>query len=293
MSHRLLKSPLLVAALSVVTLHCTPVAPGPADAGPDAGETQDAGQAFAGHNNVAVLTGEPVGDGLVANEDIRKQLTIGTVSGPLRVDEAWVSQPLPNVDNVYAFLKVTNVTERAWCHVVGRAKYLSADGEVVFTGGSMVTGSVGDLPGGRTMTCLAPGEQGWVLDLHGSDAAAGTSYQAITRVDYASDSVHPVPTDPPGKVIAIAYSVPGNPALEITMRNEGPGRINLTGLGRTHWLLLDDEDAPLYWGVLTAAGEPLDGVLDAGQTGFERGTWEYFQGLSTRLEVRTHWSDEE
>jgi hypothetical protein len=244
---------------------------------------------FLGANNSAVLTGATVG-GSASNDLLRKELTV-TVAGPsvtLPVGRAFAMRAKTTTESTYLLVEVSNAGKSASCFIRTTQLDLqdSAGATVQSVGSAYVQGSVGDMgTTGRpilTDTCLAPGENGWLLTI----ASASSGQQVFSRAEslvfrWANSSDTP-PVMPPPKLSPTAYSVTTTGAVAVDFSNTGTGDALMSG-HFSKYVLLDGEGLPRLWGFLTERTTPAGGLISVGGGGSVEGRPSEFGGSATAL----------
>ena len=208
---------------------------------------------FEGRNNQAVLEGPPVGYAVEANADLRKRIDfdLGSSNAAFEIEQVYATrasaQPEADAITSVVFL-VTNTGDRAHCFVDSEPTVLyDADGnELESIEDSFVNGSVGRVSTGpfsavQTGSCLAVGERGY-FGIHTVSAYHDLARVSLSLESSSNDMIAP----PQASVLPLQYSFSLNSGLVVDVENQGAVAASLEFAS---YLLLDDQDQPLGWGM--------------------------------------------
>lgn len=241
-------------------------------------------------NNGAELAGVELGSPDFIAGVLRRKVTV-TVRQPsvaFEVGPAFVLRSSEDASYLSLVVTVKNPGAGHPCFITGQdIRWLAADGtELVRNARTFVTGSVGDLGGFYTDTCLASGELGYLLDIEGPMRDQAT-FSAVTSIElsFASDR-DGIPA--PASLVATAYAACQRGGLfEVALESRGPEPVGLWRGLLGHYVLLDEE-GPLDWGLLdTRRGL---GIYEPGKVTVA-GSTIFHDGTGTRLHVFTSFDD--
>lgn len=254
-----------------------PVDAAPADAAPPDATPVDAAPADAAPppdriitgNNSAILRGDSFPNPGADNTPLRKTVpfVVNNQHPDIVLDTAYITRGEQPETLIEFILRATNTGTVTHCFIsANNILYQRGDGSTVTDPGlAYITGSVQTLNAGgaQTAACLRPGEHGYFLDLF----LDGTVYDELASVEFDMNvSTSDASTDPLGECLPLSYSYGVAEGLEVPFENIGTGSCTVAG-GFSRWLLLDSDDAPLWWIFLTDGMQPPNGIVAPGNTG--------------------------
>ena len=231
-------------------------------------------RAGGGMNNSAMLSGDSEGKGTSPVDQVTREIPI-TVSGlDIRGTTAILSR-ISGFTESYDFIAaVTNYGIRRQCLIqITTFDLLDGNGVVIGTRiTDFVTGSMGRVKDGiiYTMTCLGPGETGYLLDLFG----ASIPYASVASARITLKSSDSEWLEPETSVVPLSYHAPTpDKSYTVTIANQGPVTATVE---KGKVLYFDDTGIPTFFNFLVngtlannsaqdlAPGATLDLTCDGG-----------------------------
>jgi len=255
------------------------------------GGTKGGGSPLVGGNAYATVNGSAFGGNSVADSTLTKSVTLqndSSGSGYVTPGTA-ISMKESSVGTaLYLAIPITNNTGVAQSFVELTNIYyydstgtrLNATPVIAF-----VNGSVGLLTTANifTNTCLASGEMGY-FTLLDTDSNA---YSNVSKVEFTVQSGGTTPVDPGSKLIPQSYSITGSGSsatLTQTFKNTGTRSLDLNNSQYVFckYIGLDGSGKPVMWWFTSSSVSPGNGVLSAGASGSESGSF-VFDGTSSSI----------
>lgn len=248
------------------------------DSRPDGGPPEfDAGPACASRepsaestsNNSAILTGPGIGTGADPLEALRRPIEAElTAPAALELGDAWASRAFSSNEATWIAIEVSNPTDTLFCRITTESyQWLGEADEPIPTREQIwLTGSIGLDDPLDAMTCLAPGETGYLLDISPQGVAAWDDLRTVElELSYAAD----LPDPPDLAVVPTAYTADELGRLRVELENVGSeiARFDTETPAFGELVLLDAGGAPLGWTTLGGAIDPADGELLPGARG--------------------------
>ena len=238
-------------------------------------------------NNAAELEGAVLGSDGVIHDPLRRPVTVAVTSigtaGSLIFGPAFITHDGDDDFLASVFVTVTNTGADTRCSISASGiRWLDERRTVIATDDvAYLDGSVGDLGGIYSDTCLGPGDVGYFISAFPTTSFAGNLFSAVGSVELAVD---------PGRagfpvhaaLVPTAYLRCGQTRLfEVALESRGPEPVGIWNdlMGR---YILADEQGPLEWGFLGPRGGL--GVYGPGKTMLV-GAQTFYQGIATRLQV--------
>lgn len=250
---------------------------------------EGSGRRFIGFNNWSVLAGDPLPAGTDDIAQLRKSLDVTLLGAPdgIRITTAYAgrSDPAQAVADRF-IIPVRNDGDTPWCFVKAvDMRYLAGDASVLAEDPiAYVDGSVGDLDGVQTSTCLGPDEDGYFTMVEPLDWAT------VAAIDLTVEASDRSPANPDASVFPVGYSFDGSSDLAVAIENHGFAAATLDG-GFSTYVLTDDAGVAAYWSYVKRQIEPASGSLPPmshGSLGDRLVAW---SGRSSRMVVHVDFED--
>jgi len=242
-------------------------------------------------NNVAVLSGEPIGAGAEGAELLKTVPVrlLGPVVGFELSAVAYLTRSSEDTETIHWIFPVRNLGE-ARCFVkLTDYRFLDGEGDALTENASrFVAGSVGLVSTSvHTATCLDAGEAGFFLGIAAEDEVPLFSAAAALEVSGLDSNDEP-PRVPDARVIPQDYALERGGVLEelrVSVQNEGEEAARLTS---STYVLLGADDTPLHWGFLDA---PRGTTLPPGASA-TLSSPVFYSGLAQKLRARVDFEGE-
>jgi len=249
--------------------------------------------AFQGYNNAALLKGGSLGLGSSSTNDLRKVVSVhllGPDAGFAVPSTGYLSRSTPTDSAAYLTVKLTNMDSVSHCLVdAEQLAWLDGDGgSVVSPQFGIITGSVGYVGGTLPLTksCLGSLETGYLIDIEIPPFDAGVVYYEPTvAVQFSLSALFSGSqiSNPTAIFIPVAYD--GGTGfiepLSVDYTNEGCDA-GTVGPYST-WILMDDTEAPLFWGYFASTSGGA--VVPVGQSASIPGSY-FYGGSGSKLLVQ-------
>jgi hypothetical protein len=263
------------------------------------GATGVGGAGGAGHwgpdgitNNSAELSGATIGRNCATGSLPRRKLVAVSLTGDptYTVQDAYL---LSDVSSTKATLlvPVTNVGTSVRCVVRSTAGYQWQDAQGASIGSlptAFVLGSLGASLCSNSISCLAPGETGVLVQTFSQSA---DFFSAVTRIvlPLTDDTDLPSTTPPatwsvaPARVVPQSYDL-GNLSIMVTVKNLGTETPLLAPTG-SRYILLDADGLPVGFGPLEQNVTPANRNMTAGEVGSASDVPVTASGCGSRIRV--------
>jgi len=237
-------------------------------------------------NNSAVLSGDTLGEGVVPNTQLRKEISASLTgaSSNFRLGKAYAIRERADSETLDWFISVTNESNQLRCFIEATViQFKNSAGQTLVTVyGSYVKSRVGVSQGSDiyTDTCLSSGETGYLFGIELADDVP-LIYTSVSSIVISSIEGDTGFDEPAAKIIPQSYSVVGK-QLAVTIKNEGASKVRVDRL--SPYFLLDDDKFPLAWRYFDELS--WNGLVGAGETQVMNDIFRGYDGKATKLQVQ-------
>ena len=230
-----------------------------------------------------LIDGPTAGQAKFPNTDLTKTLPAEVtgvsdlVAGRAVVFRGTVKNPI----SCGFIAEIKNTGGQLICGISSGAQAKGADGQVVVTDRTTTTSFAGSYVAEGAMgwrNCIGPGELGYYLSVR-ADGNCGMIYDQTAALTVTLTRTDKMFMRPTFRFVAESYAVGGG-MLSVTMKNYGTTEEKARG--SVVYMLLDEQDLPLYWDYLTIENSPVS-VAPGGT--FRASSLDVWFGTSTRIKT--------